>query len=214
VAPTSLEPENHHAFLGSTAQPPGVGLTFSSTSPSQPDWAAPYDLVPMDPLAQAGASTSEFGSTPVTSSPEISQNNFSQAKSIAPPPGFTGQPEPLPAVPVDAARSAVEQAIAAAPFDPAFGAPVQALNAQPLGNQQIHTEAPTAPTNLPPLPSSDTPMMVLPSDGSNSITATQPIANQPPPAQSVSGVAPPPMPPPLQVAPGAVVPNVPPTQPR
>ena len=193
-APPPVEPENHHAFLGSTAQPPGVGMAFSSTSPSQPDWASPYDLVPMDPLAQAGASASEFGSTAASANPETTQGNFSQGHGINPPAGFTGKPEPLPAPPVDEARSAVEQAIAAAPFDPAFGAPVQALNAQPLGRQQIHSEAPPAEANLPPLPSSDTPMLVLPSDNNSSVTATQPIATQTPPAQQpVSGVAPPPV---------------------
>jgi hypothetical protein len=211
MAATSAEPENHHAFLGSTAQPQGIGMAFSSTSPSQPDWASPYDLVPMDPMSQAGAANSEFGSTPAAVNPETAQGNFTQGRAMNPPASFSGKPDPLPAQPVDNARSAVEQAIAAAPFDPAFGAPVQALNSQPLGGQQIHSEAPPAPNNLPPLPSSDTPMLVLPSDNSSSVTATQPIANQQQaPQQSVSGVAPPPVPPPLQVAPGAVVPNVPP----
>lgn len=205
--PQATEPANPHAFLGSTAQPAGIGMSFSSSTPGQPEWAAPYDLVPMDPLAQASASTSEFGGTPIAKEPEASHENFSQAKVVAPPADFTGKPAPLPAVPVDEARSAVEQAIAAAPYDPAFGQPVQSLNAQPLG-QEIHTDTPA----LPAMTNTDTPMLVLPTDNSSSVTATQPIATQapPPPQQSVSGVAPPPMPPPLQVAPGAVVPNVPP----
>src|SRR5262249_11470110 len=103
--PAPSEPASHHAFLGSTAQPKEVGIPFPS-SPSQPDWAAPYDLVPMDPLAQAGASTSEFGSTPVGKAPEESGDNFSQVKSITPPADFSAAPEPMP-MPVDDARSAV-----------------------------------------------------------------------------------------------------------
>jgi hypothetical protein len=116
---------------------------------------------------------------------------------------------------VDNARSAVEQAIAAAPFDPAFGGPVQALNAQPLDPQPVHTEAPPANLNVSPMQTSDTPMLVLPTDGSTSVTATQPIATQAPPNNYVSGVAPaapPPVPPPLMAGPGVVVPNLPPQQ--
>jgi hypothetical protein len=108
---------------------------------------------------------------------------------------------PPPPATVDNARGAVEQAIAAAPFDPAFGAPVQALNAQPLGQEPIHQEVqppmPPAPPSpaIPQLEHSDTPMLVLPSDNANSMSATQPIATQQ--NQSVSGVAPPAVPPPL-----------------
>ncbi|HET6864252.1 MAG TPA: hypothetical protein VFH37_03605 [Candidatus Saccharimonadales bacterium] len=201
--PPPVAPAGHHAFIGNTAQPAGIGMAFSSSSPSQPDWASPYDLVPMDPLAQAGASTSEFGSTAAAVNPEESQNNFSQGHAINPPAGFSSEPTPMP-MPVDQARSAVEQAIASAPFDPATGGAIQALNAIPLGSQQIHTEAPPADTNnIPAMSSSDTPMLVLPSDNQTSVTATQPIATQ----DAVSGVAPPPVPPPINVAPGAVVPN-------
>jgi len=154
----------------------------------------------MDPMAQAGASTSEFGSTPVGTNPEASAANFGQGHQIPVPGQQVSQPPP-PAGNVDNARSAVEQAIAAAPFDPAFGQPVQALNAQPLGQEPIHQETQTAsagPPAIPQLEHSDTPMLVLPTDNSNSLTATQPIATQP--GESVSGVAPPvppPVPPPL-----------------
>ena len=159
----------------------------------------------MDPLAQAGASTSEFGSTVAAVNPEESQNNFSQGHAINPPAGFSSEPTPMP-MPVDQARSAVEQAIASAPFDPATGGAIQALNAEPLGSQPIHAEAPPADTNnIPAMSNSDTPMLVLPSDNQTSVTATQPIATQ----DAVTGVAPPPVPPPLNVAPGAVVPNAP-----
>ena len=206
--------EGHHAFIGNTAQPAGIGIPFTSPSGSaQPDWAAPYDLIPMDPLNNASSSTSsEFGSTPVSVAPETAQNNFGQGHAISAPPELAGQAGPSVAPAVDTARSAVEQAISAAPFDPAFGAPVQALNAQPLSPQPIHNEAPPTELNLPPMKTSDTPMLVLPTDGGNSVTATQPIATQAP-NNFVSGVAPPappPVPPPLMAAPGAVIPNLPP----
>jgi hypothetical protein len=164
----------------------------------------------MDPLAQAGASASEFGSAPVGKAPELSADNFSQVKAVNPPADFTGKPQPI-TMPVDEARSAVDQAIAAAPFDPAFGGAVQSLNAQPLSRGPIHAEAPPADVNnLPPLPSSDTPMLVLPSDNQSSVTATQPIANQATaPQAAASGVAPPPVPPPLNVAPGTIAPAAP-----
>jgi hypothetical protein len=216
------EPSSHHAFLGSTAQPAGIGVP-SFVSTGQPDWATPYDLTPLDPLNNASSSTSsEFGSAPVTHSPEESQNNFGQGHKIAPPSEPQAQPSPLGITSVDNARSAVESAISGAPFEPA-GAPVQSLNAQPLG-QPIHHEAPPTAPNLPPMKNSDTPMLVLPTDNSNSVTATQPIATQsqlPQPQASVfqtpltaktngpMTTAPPPVPPPLMAGPGAIVPNPP-----
>jgi hypothetical protein len=191
--------------LGGTAQPAGLGIPFSPSSSSQPDWAAPYDLVPMDPMAQGGASTSEFGSTPAATNPEASAANFSQGHQVNPVAAQPPAPQPPANPTVDTARSAVEQAIAATPFDPAFGPPVQSLNAQPLGQEPIHpAPQPAAPAGppapaIPQLEHSDTPMLVLPSDNSNSMSATQPIATQP--NQSVSGVAPP--------APPAVPPPLP-----
>ncbi|HVS79139.1 MAG TPA: hypothetical protein VHD84_02540 [Candidatus Saccharimonadales bacterium] len=186
------EPENRHAFLGTTAQPQMPGSPFPAANPGQPDWAAPYDLVPMDPMRQAGTGSSEFGSTPVGVNPEASRDNFSQGHGIATPEEAPIQPTPVSSVPVDQARSAVEQAIAAVP----------ATSPAPEA-----TPAPTAPI----APASDTPMLVLPSDSSSSVTATQPIATQTP-AAPASQVAPPPVPPPLNVAPGAVVPNIPPPE--
>jgi len=151
-------------------------------------------------MAQAGASTSEFGSSPAAANPEASAANFSQGHQVSPP---SAQVQPGNQV-VNTARSAVEQAIAAAPFDPAFGAPVQSLNAQPLGQEPIHQEAQLAAAiapapSMPQLEHSDTPMLVLPSDNSNSMSATQPIATQQ--NQAASGVAPP--------APPAVPPPLP-----
>jgi hypothetical protein len=190
------EPLDKHAFVGNTAQP---GSLNSLTTDGQPDWAAPYGLVPQDPMSESGASTSEFGSAPVTRAPEEASGNFSQGHIMQPPADIT-------TAPVDNARDAVASAIAAAPFDPAFGAPVQSLNAQPLNAQPLHPQdAPTAPP-LPAMQNSDTPMLVLPTDNASSVTATQPIATQDNPAQTT---VPPPVPPPLMAAPGAIIPTPP-----
>jgi hypothetical protein len=192
----SAQPAGGHAFIGNTAQPADINPMAAA---GQPDWAAPYNLSPMDPLNNASSSTSsEFGSTPVTHSPEEASGNFSQGHAMQ-------EPSDLTAAPVDDARSAVASAIAAAPFDPAFSAPVQALNAQPIAEQPLHPEnAPSAPP-MPQMPNSDTPMLVLPSDNASSVTASQPIATQ---SDTAPNTAPPPVPPPL-VTNGAVIPTPP-----
>lgn len=192
-----VPPISGHAFIGNTAQPSNIS-GFPNTG--QPDWAAPYDLVPMDPLRDVGASSSEFGSTPVSKEPERSQDNFSQGHAVQPP------SEPIPvSTPVDSARSAVESALASAPFDPAFNPPVQSLNTQSFNNNApLHaTEAPPVAPNVPPMSSSDTPMLVLP-------TGAQPqLGVSPVPQAAMAPSAPPPMPPPLVAGPGAVVPTPP-----
>jgi nanoRNase/pAp phosphatase (c-di-AMP/oligoRNAs hydrolase) len=176
VIPTAASP---HAFMGATAQP---------------EWAAPYDLVPMDPMREEGSDASEFGSSQAIEDPGSSANNFSHAKTIEPPldPVHT---------PVDHARSAVETALAGAPFDPAFSPPVQALNAQTF------SEPAPPPPPAPPVPVSDTPSLQLP--GVSPAPAAVP---PPPPIPEVSPSAPPPVPPPLVAGPGAVIPTPPQSQ--
>jgi hypothetical protein len=181
-----------HAFIGGTAQPAGMGIPFPNTG--QPDWAAPYDLASTDPLRDVGASTSEFGSAPVTHAPEEGSGNFSQGHAIQPP-----SVNPVDS-PLDNARSAVESALAAAPFDPAFH-PVEGLQTQSFNNNEpIHAEAPNPVIQMPPLQASDTPMLVLPNGGQGVST------NQVPQTDSA---APPPIPPPLVAGPGVIVPNPP-----
>jgi hypothetical protein len=180
-----------HSFIGTTAQPAGMGIPFPNTG--QPDWAAPYDLASTDPLRDVGASTSEFGSAPVTHAPEEASGNFSQGHSIQP------QVTPMTS-PLDNARSAVESALASAPFDPAFQ-PVESLNTRSFNNNEpIHAEAPNPAVQMPPLPASDTPMLVLPNN-SQGVSVTPPMV--------AGAAAPPPIPPPLVAGPGAVVPNPP-----
>jgi hypothetical protein len=191
--PLPAEPAaSPHAFMGATAQPgqSDTDIPFSATS-GQPDWAAPYEMVPLDPMA--GADNGAAASAPWTST---------QGHSVQPP---SSSVTPVN-MPVDSARSAVESALSKAPFDPAFNPPVQSLHTQSFNNNEpLHgTEARDAvPSNLPPLPSSDTPMLVLPTGGNGPVGATPPP--QPPPMPA----APPPMPPPLVAGPGAIVPTPP-----
>ena len=150
-----------HSFMGASAQP---------------DWATPYDLVPMDPMRQAGAPPQGMYSPPV--------DDIGHARTIEPPADMMAE--------VNHARDAVQSALATMPFDAATAGPVQALNAQPVNSEPIHVESTVMPPPTPPVPTSDTPMLVLPSDNGNSVTATEPVAVQQP-----SMPAPPPVPPPL-----------------
>jgi hypothetical protein len=126
-----------------------------------------------------------------------------------------GSQTPMPATvntpQVDNARSAVQSAIAAAPFDPAFGGPIASLNAQPM-EPAVQDTSPAAAPAFPAMTASDTPMLVLPTNGAGPIAASPTFAPEPPPAEPTSNVAPPPVPPPLMPTPGVVIPTVPPQQ--
>jgi hypothetical protein len=145
-------------------------------------------------LREAGADTSEFGTSAVAEDPSLAPNNFSHAKAVQPP------LEPHNS-PVDSARSAVETALSglqvdATPATAELGPGAQALS-EPV---QIVPPVPVAPAGP-----HDTPSLVLPVDGAGPIAATPP----PPPLPEHTSAAPPPMPPPLMAAPGAVIPNPP-----
>lgn len=109
--------------------------------------------------------------------------------------------QPLPGN-VDNARSAVENALAVVPFDPAYAQPVVSLNAQPVAvDLHMPPVGPTATGSTSPMvaPLNQTPSLVLPNG----------IASAPP--QDLMPPAPPPMPPPLPLAsnPGVIIPNLP-----
>lgn len=195
-SPSQPAEEDRHAYLGSTA--PNASPS-SSASSGQPDWAAPYDLVPVDSYNQADDVNEDMPSgrpMPPPSDGQFDHNVDEIGASVA-----TPRPQTPFTPTVDSARSAVDSAVAAAPFDPSFAPPVEALNAQPLDtpNAQPSSTADTAGAN------SDTPMLVLPTNGANPVTASQPAASPVP----VNNLAPPPVPPPLTIAPGVVVPNPP-----
>jgi hypothetical protein len=176
------------------------------TADTQPaDWVDPYDSISIDPLSGS--------SSPLSQS---SQNSMmDHIKTVEPPVEPAHQPLTLnpelptpqikPAIPaLDNARSAVENAIAAGPFDPAFAPPVSSLNAQPV---DLELHAPPAKTpQLTSYAAEQTPSLQLPNENPIPATAPTPSDMTPP--------APPPVPPPLNPAPGVIIPNAPsPSQP-
>jgi hypothetical protein len=180
------EPESNHAFIGSTAQPPGMNIPFSAST-DQPDWAAPYDLVPMDPLREAGGTPAEASA--------LTSSSY----------GHTVQP-PLNVQPVDGsvdnARSAVASAFGSAPSDQTI------LPPEPMPSPAPASVEPLLPPHTLPVPTGppDTPVFTLPI-GDSPAPAPQPAPTPVPDSPEMP--APPPMPPPLVTAPGAVIPNPP-----
>jgi hypothetical protein len=189
-------PDKTHAFMGSSAQPNDKedDIPFTNTA-GQPEWASPYEMVPMDPMMDGSNQPAPASQT--------------DSSALVSPQGHTVQP-PIDAPvtplgsPVDSARSAVESALSSAPFDPGMH-PVESLGAQPLPG----TEEPT-PAAAPPVPqaASDTPVLNLPINGAIP-TPPAPPALQPF-VQEIQDdkPAPPPGPPPL-ITNGAVIPNQP-----
>lgn len=154
-------------------------------APGQPDWAMPYDLTPMDPLREAGA-----GPPP----PPAPRDEVAHAHDVQPPGELAGN--------VDVARSAVESAYSVTPFDAAAAGPVQALNAQPV---ELQPPSPPPPAGQ----STDTPMLVLPTDGTGPVSATPPPTSPPEITLESNSAAPPPVPPPLVAGSGIVIPPPP-----
>lgn len=103
------EMRNTHDYLSPTQS---SSLPSSFSAPGQPDWAAPYDLVPADPMDKAAG-----------------EGISSHGHNVQPPA-------------VDNARNAVQSALNSAPFDPVAAGPVQALNAQPIEVEPPPSQAP------------------------------------------------------------------------
>ncbi len=189
--PAPSQAANRHVYLGPS------NSAFATTAPvGQPDWAAPYDLVPMDPFSEAGGLNENAPSgrqVPLAATADkdsaVDEIGIGRTAPLV--------PQPKPSL-VDSARGAVESAINSAPFDPAFAGPIAALNAQPL--------EPVPPVQPTSASYTDTPMLVLPSNAGGQMTTSQPQTPLPPIDQPV---APPPVPPPLTIAPGVVVPTSP-----
>jgi len=170
-----------HTLLDPFSHQPSMSAAF--TANTEPEWHDPYNTAPMDALENSADVAGAFGHSATVQ-----------------PPGSPQQPPPTPGV--DSARSAVDNALAATPFDPSFAPPVSSLNAQPLG-ADIHVPeqpAPAAP------PASGTPSLPLPG------------ADMPGPASQADSmrVDPPPVPPPLPLAsnPGAIIPDPPKNSPQ
>ena len=179
IAAASKEPPKPHELLDSVDHKSSYSSPFSAdTQPA--DWVDPYNSVSIDPLSGSSSPL------PQSSQSEDLTGHTKRVELPVEPPQLT------PAIPaLDNARSAVENAIGAVPADPAFLAPVDALNAQPMG-PDLHT---SINPNIRPTAyaAEKTPSLQLPNEGvAPSQTAVPDMA---PPA-------PPSVPPPLMPAPG------------
>jgi hypothetical protein len=123
------------------------------TANTQPEWQDPSNNLPIDPLSSSPSAEGLFSHSPIVQPPTV-----------------------------NSARSAVEGALASAPFDAAAVGPTQALNAQPLG-PELHP---------PPTPSANgnshaaTPSLTLPTNGAPPTPPPMPppIPFMPPPPKS------------------------------
>ncbi len=130
-----------HTFLNPDEQSSTDGVPF--TANAKPEWDDPFNGVSVDPLSSGGSPTAP-GQAKKT------EETSNQGKTVAPPS-------------VDKARSAVESALAAAPFDPAVSPPTGAPNSPSVD------VAATAPPFPPPL--TPTQGVVIPSNPSITNTA-------------------------------------------
>ena len=147
-----------HELLDPADHKPSISPPFSADT--QPLWYDPENSSPLDPLSDV----------PRPSDAILHQEKFNTAsdaepsKTVEPPKNDSTPTFPTPqvfnptagsATGVDSARSAVDAALAAAPFNPAVEGPVAALNSQPLSND-LHPSAnkiekPAPPPVPPPL---------------------------------------------------------------
>jgi nanoRNase/pAp phosphatase (c-di-AMP/oligoRNAs hydrolase) len=145
-----------HTLLNPQISSPALGTPF--TANTQPDWGGGFETNAPDPLTGPDTPPDGFlNHLPAVKPP--SEANKGVGPTIIQPPE-TSQPETPagPTPPLDEARSAVDSAYAAAPYTPDL-APIQALNAVPLGGElhppeadpQTAAEQPDAPAP-PPLP--------------------------------------------------------------
>lgn len=194
---TILNPADKHPFLESPL-----------TANTQPEWQDPYDSVPMDPLAGDGpgkerifehktvikppSETAKTDEKPTTDDQTADPAEPELAKPLSDPGDDTKDSAPHAAeddATVDKARSAVENALATAPFEPAFH-PEERQGAADLGGP-LHEES-TVTSSTPSLP--------LPG-------AQAEQSSVPPTEDKTDSTAPPPIPPPLMPTPGVVIPT-------
>ena len=158
VIPSAGKPATEvspHTFLNPDDQSSTDGTPF--TANAKPEWDDPFNTVSIDPLSSGGPPAP----TVPNQVKRIEEPASEQGKNVAPPN-------------VDKARSAVENALAAAPFDPAVSPPAVALStpSSDLGGGSI-TQPPAstpldAAASAPPFPPPLTPKkgVVIPSNPS------------------------------------------------
>ncbi|HSX18394.1 MAG TPA: hypothetical protein VLE51_03505 [Candidatus Saccharimonadales bacterium] len=184
---TDTEPRPH-ALLDPSGHQSGPALSADT----QPESYDSEGTMPMDPLSEANR-PNEF---PLSQQEPEAEVVSSLGHSVAPPdfsasPSVSTAPAPqsvdsttptFPTPAMDDARSAVQSALASAPYDPAAEGPVVALNAQP-----INFETPPSPSGNVDVSHSDV-----------SALSTSDDMDRP---------APPPVPPPLKLDSGVVIPT-------
>jgi hypothetical protein len=185
LTPTADEP--HHELMSST---PFSTPAPNPTQEDQPNWSTPYNLSPMDPFNGGPQDPGEMHEP---------KDLVFQGKNVTPPPDMT-------AGNLGQARDAVASALTSAPFDPLTAGPIQALNAQPMDQQPLHTDITPSITPLPAQPGA-TPSLVLPTAPNQPVATTPVEMHTPPPLPPPDMAAPPPVPPPLVAAPGVVIPT-------
>lgn len=147
VTPVSppAEPVRTHAFMGSTAQPPAPDTPFG-TATDQPDWAAPYEMVPMDPMKDNNSTSPPAVPTPVASPLDNARNAVQTAYGAASASQESAPlPLPLPAVPP---APASDTPILHLPVD--GPAPAMAAPASPLAPPPLTAQDAAAPPPMPP----------------------------------------------------------------
>ncbi len=213
-----------HTLLDPADHQPALSAPF--TANTEPEWIDAYNTVPIDPLGGGTRQGSGFfGHAQSVTPPQIgpaqtgppptqaaTQIGSALPPQIPPIPNYPPAPEqvqplvgavlPVPGQPttdVNNARSAVESALNAAPFDPAYSKPVVSLNATPV-NVDLHVPpGQTAVGTTGPAP---TPSLPLP-NGVNGMAPAGPVS------PDMAPPAPPPVPPPITPAPGVIIPTPP-----
>lgn len=156
-----------HSFLDPSAHQPSLAVPF--TADTEPEWSQ-AGAESVEPLSQAiKGSEKLFGQGHNIASGADAQASLPPKASDAKEPAQTAKsvPEPQPApnpaekqpAPLDAARSAVDNALASAPFNP-DGHPVQALNSEVI-TDELHKETAKPKGPPPPVP----PPLMSVSDG-------------------------------------------------
>ena len=227
VAGVGLEPEPkseapkpsevHHELLTPLDHRPSFISAF--TADTEPEWADVERKAPLDVLSDTAANTvnntgilkkvKPASSAPMPkmellpSDPAVRALEHSQDKSLdLPPPPATSAPAPTG----NTARSAVNAAIASAPYDPEFEGPIVALNAQPLSDNLHPEPEPSLPkdTQLPKPTARDLPKPAPSQPAANPATTVQAdtTSMMSSPGQALASdllkpSPPPPVPPPL-----------------
>jgi flagellar protein FliO/FliZ len=145
-APESeIAAEPPHALLDPADHQHSPGPAFSADT--QLGFGDSDSTRPVDPLSDSHRPDGFLLGRERTVEPS-STVGLSSSTFVYPEPDTSGTPT-FPTPTVNDARSAVQHAVAAAPYDPSYEGPVAALNAAPLSNDLARPAPPPVP---PPLP--------------------------------------------------------------